>query len=83
MKKITIEDNKYEVGSGIGAWLKSYEYNVVKGDVRSFNGVLLKAYMVCPRTKFFVIELPSEIWWNPVDEDFNTYENLRTWIDKL
>lgn len=83
MKKITIEDGKYEVGLGMGAWLKSQEYGVVKGDVRFISGILFKAYNVIPRTKFLVFDLPSEIWWTPVDEKFNTHANLREWAGKL
>ncbi len=77
-KTITIEDGRYEVGFGIGAWAKSKEKKTVqKGDVRVIAKVLMHAWSIqnCYGK--------NNVWWVPVYENENSPDDLRKWINNL
>jgi len=81
MTKITIQDGKYEIGAGMGCWAKSFEtVTVTKGDVRLIGGILMSAYRVEIPSIWNFKEGRDQVWWTPVDEKFNTPEDLRNWI---
>jgi hypothetical protein len=77
MKKIILND-KYELGLGMGSWAKSNENNVIIGECRKINGIVMYAYSIYKRELFRL----DEVNWCPVDESFNTIENLRSWVNK-
>jgi len=73
-KKVRL--GEYELGAGIGSWAMSREYGIKKGDVRFIGGVLMYAYSIYRRGVF----KPLEVNWTPVDDKYNTNENLREWL---
>jgi len=83
MTKLTIENGRYSLdGLGLGCWAKSEEYHtVVEGEVRVIGKVLMYAYKVY-RPKWFEAK-PDIVWWTPVDDSFNTFENLSNWKKSL
>lgn len=77
-KKVTLDNDKYILGGGMESWAKSYESQPVqKGDVRLIGGILMYAYTT--HIGWFTIEIN----WCPVDEKFNTFDNLRNWMNNL
>ena len=78
MKKITIEDGRYEVGEGVGAWAKSHE-SVERGTVRVIGGKLMEAKYIWSRRWW----QEPVICWTPVDDKGNSYEALRAWMASL
>ena len=81
MNRIIIENGKYEIGDGLGCWAKSSEVvTVTEGDVRLIGGILMFAYHV-ERSPWYKItgDCRDVVNWTPVDNTFNTYENLRSW----
>ena len=81
MKKITLEDGRYEIGIGIGAWAKSVEdKSVTHGTVRVIGGILMCAWNIQP------VNWPwqdHEVSWHPVDDSKNMPEDLRAWVQRL
>lgn len=76
MKTILLKqgDIEYQLGGGLGSWAKSFErYRVEVGTVRLIDSILMSAYTVYPKWTVY------EINWSPIDEKFNTFENLRSW----
>lgn len=67
----------YTLGGGMGSWAQSREWNPKEGEVRFIGGVLMHCY-----TTTYIMWFRRAANWIPVDGSFNTYENLRTWIDK-
>lgn len=81
MSKIMIENEKYELGTGMGCWAKSFEaVFVTKGDVRLIGGLLMSAYRIETMSFWNFIEGRYEVWWTPITDSFNTPENLKNWI---
>lgn len=81
-KKILYNNGvQYELGGGMGSWAKSFENGVKHGDVRRINLVLMYAYTVRHKYAIFLFK-KSEVNWCPVDETFNTPENLRNWMNR-
>ncbi len=81
MKKITIENGRYEVGLGMGNWAESMEKSQVPlGTVRLIGGFLMSAYR-CSRDGLFFGKW--ETWWTPTDEKENSSEALRAWVASL
>ena len=79
ISKEIIIDKKYIVGLGMGNWCSSIESATINvGDVRLIAGVLMYAYTV--DNGFFK---PQTVNWVPVDDKFNTPENMRHWIKSL
>lgn len=75
----TIIYNRYEIGIGLGCWAKSDEYDTVReGDVRYIGGILMHAYVI--RRKFLFKYIVS---WCPIDDQINTMEKMKEWINKL
>lgn len=76
MKRVILDD-KYELGGGIGAWAKSHENGVLKGEVRVIGGELMFAWVV-----HFRKYSKNEVWWVPVDKS-RSYDNaqLRLWMN--
>ena len=62
----------YTLGTGIGCWASSME-DIPLGTTRVIKGVLMHTWKEYKRW------WGKEVWWCPVDEKFNTYENLREW----
>lgn len=84
MKKVTIENGRYEIGGGMGCWAKSMETTTInKGDVRLIGGVLMYAYRIRVASFWNFKEGRDEVWWTPVDEEFNNSQNLRNWVNNL
>ena len=83
MKEIIL-DGKYELGGGLGCWAKSKERyaQVRKGDVRVIDGVLMYAFSVKQAPWYQLSDIRDEVWWTPVDEKYNTMENLRKFKNK-
>ena len=78
-KKVTLDNDKYILGGGMGSWAKSYESATInKGDVRLIGRVLMYAYTIYNSWKD-----GQEVTWCPVDEKFNTPDNLRNWMNNL
>ena len=70
-------DIEYEIGYGLGNWAESKESrHLEKGDTRVIKGLLMCVYSA--EYGFF----NSIYKWVPVDENFNTFENRRTWAAK-
>jgi hypothetical protein len=75
-KKFSLKqgDIIYHLGGGMGSWACSREGRIPTGTVRVIGGVLMAAFSVYP------CGFSNEVNWIPVDEKFNTPENLRSWI---
>lgn len=84
MKTVILND-KYELGGGMGSWAKSREtVTVNEGDVRLIGGVLMSAYRVTRSPWWKLLgDCRDEVWWTPVDEAFNSFDNLRNWINRV
>lgn len=66
---------EYEVGDGIGCWLRSPEV-VPLGTVRFLAGKLMYAYLTYPRTNWWFGQTTGT-WWTPTEN--NSYEEMRKW----
>lgn len=78
-KKVVLTQGEvdYELGGGLGCWARSTEERRLDvGDTRVINGILMSVYKA--KYKFF----DSEYTWTPVDEKYNSFENLTLWINK-
>ncbi len=74
--KVTIIlDDKYEVGVGLGCWLRSREI-AERGTVRFLAGHLMYSYKVYPRRRF---SKNWGTWWTPVDKSLENFEAFRAW----
>lgn len=71
---VKITWNEYEVGTGIGCWLKSSEV-VPLGTVRFLAGKLMYAYARHRVHSFFGKKYDT--WWTPIEN--NNYDELHKW----
>lgn len=80
-KRILFDNDRYEVGLGMGQWAKSVESKPVDlGSVRVVGGVLMYAYS---QHKFGFGFGSWEISWVPVDDKANTPNGMRVWVASL
>lgn len=70
---------KYELIGSYGCWAREYDRygRVQEGDTRVIKGVLMYAYRV-----YHYWFKSSEIHWCPVDDKFNTNENIRKFLSR-
>lgn len=92
--KLTFSAGQYDIGMGIeyewcgglGAWFKSHERGVRRGDVRFIRGALFHAYSVHHMNGMGQWLNPyKEVTWAPTTDDYsqNTPEAMRAFKAKV
>lgn len=81
MKKVILTQGEieYELGLGIGSWARSIESDIIEGDTRVINDILMQAKYVYRDNWWFA---SLTVNWAPVDKEFGReYNNLQKWMN--